>query len=293
MATANDVLNIARSQIGYSRWDDPQPGTIYGRWYAELMNAPEFGVSGVPFCAMGASWTLSQANATCAGFPGAYCPTMLSIAKSQDKVLANKRDAKSGDIAYFNWDGGVVDHVGFVEINQGDYLQTIEFNTGNGQVLRRTRKWEWVEAIVRPNYDGVSQPANPPSTSNGNSSTPSNDYSQPEAINEDGWWGPRTTAALQRYLGTDPDGVISGQDRGDMRTVNRGGLQYDTWEIGSGGSDVIRALQSKIGATPDGYFGVKTCRSLQAYLGTKIDAYVSGPSNMVRELQRRLNSNSL
>lgn len=281
MATVNDVLNVARSQIGYSRWNDPQPGTIYGRWYAELTDSSYFGTSGVPFCAMGASWTFAQANATCSGFPGAYCPTMLSTARSQDKVLGNKRDAQPGDVVYFDWDGGVVDHVGIVEINQGNHLQTIEFNTGNGQVLRRTRDWKWVAAVVRPDYDGVSNPNPAPSIPQSS-----------DQINEDGWWGPKTTYKLQAYFGTSYDGVISGQDRGNMRSVNRGGLQYDTWEIGSGGSQVIRALQSKIGANPDGYFGPKTCRALQSYLGTITDGYISGPSNVVRELQKRLNKNN-
>ena len=35
MATASEVLRIAAGEIGYSRWTDPQPGTKYGRWYAQ------------------------------------------------------------------------------------------------------------------------------------------------------------------------------------------------------------------------------------------------------------------
>lgn len=281
MATANDVLNVARSQIGYSRWNDPEPGTKYGRWYAALVNDPQFGVSGVPYCAMGASWTFAQANATCAGFPGAYTPTMLSIAKSQGAVLGNKRDAQPGDVVYFNWDGGVVDHVGFVEINPGgSYIQTIEFNTGNGEVLRRTRDWSWVEAVVRPNYDGVSNPNPAPSTPSTSSGT----------IAEDGWWGPATSTKLQSYLGTPVDGEIWGQDQGNMRSVNKGGLVYSSWKIGSGGSAVIRALQQKLGVNADGYFGPVTCRALQSYLGTPVDSEIWGPSAAVRELQRRLNN---
>lgn len=289
MATANDVLNIARSQIGYSRWNDPEPGTIYGRWYAKLVGNQYFGYSGVPFCAMGASWTFNQANATCAGFPGAYTPTMLNVAKSSGAVLSNKRDAKPGDVVYFNWDGGVVDHVGFVEINQGSYVQTIEFNTGNGQVLRRTRNWNTIEAIVRPNYDGTSSAPN---------TSPKPETSKPTSntIEEDGWWGPNTTKKLQQYLGTPKDGVVSGQNKGDMRNVNKGGLLYNTWSIGKGGSQMIRALQSKIGMSSkdrDGYFGHNTCRALQKYLGTASDGYISGPSIVVRALQKRLNSNNL
>lgn len=279
MTTANDVLRVAASQIGYSRWDDPLPGTKYGRWYADLVGDASFGASGVPYCAMGASWTFAQVNGSCAGFPGAYTPTMLSIAKSKGMALSNKKDARPGDVVYFNWDGGVVDHVGFVEINAGSYIQTIEFNTGNGRVLRRTRDWGTVEAVVRPYYDGVSIPSSP-------SAPPSNDGT----ISEDGWWGPDTTRKLQSYLGTTPDGIISGQDGQDMRNVNAGGLQGNTWKIGSGGSDMVYTLQQKIGATPDRYFGKNSCLALQRYLGTPQDGRISGPSMAVRELQRRLNA---
>lgn len=152
MATANDVLRIAAGEIGYSRWNDPQTGTKYGRWYADLVGKPYFGMDGVPFCAMGASWTFDQAGVRCAGFPGAYTPDMLSAAKRAGAVLPNKKDAQPGDVLYFNWDGGVVDHVGFCEIPRDGYVQTIEFNTSNGQVCRRTRDWSTVEAAVRPEY---------------------------------------------------------------------------------------------------------------------------------------------
>ena len=55
---------------------------------------------------------------------------------------------------------------------------------------------------------------------------------------------------------------------------------------------MVEALQSKIGVDADGYFGPDTCRALQSYLGTYADGYVDYPSNMVRELQRRLNDNA-
>lgn len=158
MATANETLAIAASQIGYSRWNDPEKGTKYGRWYANLVGDSYFASNGVPFCAMGASWTFNQAGVTCAGFPGAYTPTMLQAAKNAGAVISNKKNAQPGDIAYFNWDGGVVDHVGFIEIPYANYAQTIEFNTGNGQVMRRTRDWSTIEAVVRPNYSAAPAP---------------------------------------------------------------------------------------------------------------------------------------
>ena len=53
--TAQNVLGWAAGEIGYTRWDDPEEGSKYGRWYAQKHGA-YYGTSGVPFCAMGASW---------------------------------------------------------------------------------------------------------------------------------------------------------------------------------------------------------------------------------------------
>ena len=46
MPSAADVLRIAEAEVGYSRWDDPLPGTKYGRWYAQITDSPYFGTSG-------------------------------------------------------------------------------------------------------------------------------------------------------------------------------------------------------------------------------------------------------
>ena len=34
MATSKECLSRASRELGYCRWDDPQAGTKYGRWYA-------------------------------------------------------------------------------------------------------------------------------------------------------------------------------------------------------------------------------------------------------------------
>ena len=37
MATASEILDIARREIGYYALDDPEPGSKYGRWMAKLL----------------------------------------------------------------------------------------------------------------------------------------------------------------------------------------------------------------------------------------------------------------
>lgn len=111
-----------------------------------------------------------------------------------------------------------------------------------------------------------------------------------DKIDVDGYWGPATTRALQKALGTPVDGIVSGQSSADLNKVNRGGLSSSSWKVSVGGSAMIRALQKKLGVTVDGYFGPKTCKALQKYLGTYVDGFVDGPSSMVKALQRKLNS---
>lgn len=120
-----------------------------------------------------------------------------------------------------------------------------------------------------------------------NVSTPDETQASTELV-VDGYWGALTVAATQRALGTVVDGYVSGQDWRDMRNI--GGKPSDAWEIGSVGSQMVTALQRKIGASPDGFFGTNSCRALQSYLGTEIDGVISKPSQCVRELQRRLNA---
>lgn len=165
MATASDILRIAAGEIGYSRWNDPLSGSKYGRWYATI-GGSYFGTNGVPYCAMFVSWVFNQVGQSLPGLPTAACGTIRNATKNTKYHVTNKKDAKAGDIVLFNWDGNlsvnnVSDHVGIVEKNCGSYIQTIEGNTSSGNsgsqsngggVYRRTRNWNVVQMIIRPEY---------------------------------------------------------------------------------------------------------------------------------------------
>lgn len=289
MTTAQKVLDIARGEIGYSRWNDPLNGTKYGRWYEvnvdRNVNNYDFGGNGVPYCGMFVSWVFNQAGASCAGVPGAYTPAMLSAGRSAGKSVAIS-NAQPGDVVYFDWGGdGETDHVGIVESNNGSSLVCIEGNTTgtNGQsggVNRRTRNYGSVSGVVRPNWG----------TNSGNTqSAPVTNSGVSGSLEVDGQWGPATTRVVQKALGTPIDGYVDGQDSSFDRT-NRGGLLTSSWRKGSGGSPMVRALQKKVGSDADGLFGPNTCKALQRYLGTEADGYVDKNSPMVKELQRRLNA---
>lgn len=267
MATASRVLEIAASQVGYSRWDDPRAGTKYGRWFAGITHEGYYGQSGVPYCAMFVSWVLNQAGQACAGFPGAYCPTILTEARRAGLAVAYSQ-ARPGDIVFFDWDGGVTDHVGFVELNKGYYYQTIEGNTSNGIVARRTRALSTVCGVIRPPY--AANTAKPASA-------------KAKALDVDGWIGIKTVRRWQEVMRTPVDGIISGQDEWDRRYLpNVYAIEYD-----GGGSLLVEAIQRAAGATIDGYLGPNTVRAIQRRIGVEVDAYF-GPET-AKAIQRRLN----
>ena len=123
-------------------------------------------------------------------------------------------------------------------------------------------------------------------------SKPSKPTPQPLKLTVDGKWGPATTYALQRYLGTPADGVISSQS--PTYKAKNTGLMSASWRWASSpskavGSKTIRALQKMLGVKQDGRIGPVTIKALQKRLGTPVDGYLSKGGLGIKELQRRLN----
>ena len=160
--SASQAVAWAAGEIGYSRWDDPAEGTKYGRWYAQR-HGSYYGTSGVPYCAMFASWctTDSDGRSVLPGGDFAYVPYGINAARAAGQLVDPSR-AAPGDLICFDWDGdGIADHVGLVEANYGSWVQTIEGNTSSGAagsqsngggVYRRSRDWDAVCAVIRPYY---------------------------------------------------------------------------------------------------------------------------------------------
>lgn len=126
---------------------------MFGRW---------FGVDGVPWCAIFASYCydVGAGVVLCRGWRGAgvgprgvaYVPTLAAWLKAGHHIVT---DPQPGDLAIFDWDGGLPDHVGLVVHANGDELHTVEGNTavGNdsngGEVMRRARSRAQVAAFGR------------------------------------------------------------------------------------------------------------------------------------------------
>ena len=104
----------------------------------------------------------------------------------------------------------------------------------------------------------------------------------------DGSWGAATTKKAQKVFGTVQDGIISGQPISNKRYLAN--AYTGSWQFVSGratGSNLIRAIQRRIGATADGYFGRKSVMKFQSWLGVSVDGSM-GPAT-VKAFQNWLN----
>lgn len=135
MATANDILKVAASQIGYSESPANSNRTKYGKWY---------GLDGEPWCDMFVSWCADQVGATDIIGKFAACRYHASWFKKIGRWADRTETPKPGWIVFFaNY--GVACHIGIVESVKYGTVMTIEGNTalGNnangGQVQRRAR----------------------------------------------------------------------------------------------------------------------------------------------------------
>lgn len=154
MATAADVLRIARAEIG------TDTGRKYWDWYwGGSWGYVDSGST--PWCACFVSWCLAQAGVTCEGFPRAVAIDP----RDGFARMVSTRDMEPGDPVGFDWDGDMTgDHIGFFEqwVNKGDSFYAIEGNTGNGVVARKLRYVSQVTCAVRPFYQSEPKPCQEP-----------------------------------------------------------------------------------------------------------------------------------
>ena len=108
-------------------------------------------------------------------------------------------------------------------------------------------------------------------------------------IDIDGKWGEDTTRKAQEVFETTVDGIVTDQYK-MYKTQNPGLISFEWLNNPSDyGSELIRAIQKKVGANVDGHIGPETIKKMQAWLGTIQDGCVSNPSDVVKAFQKWLN----
>lgn len=147
MATVEDVLNVARKEIGNKENPPNSNRQKYGEWY---------GWNGVAWCVQFCVWCFAQA-----GMPlpvkTASCTSLLTWYQKNKPTSVFKKDPKPGDIVLYKFG-----HAGIVESVTPKSIVAIEGNTSassagsqsnGGQVCRKTRGQNLVKAYIRPDYE--------------------------------------------------------------------------------------------------------------------------------------------
>lgn len=151
MGTLNELLSIARKEIGYTENPPKSNMTKYGKW---------MGLNGYAWCLSYIQWVCNQAKVRLPAKTGS-CGALMNAAKEANMwVVAN---FKPGDIVIFDFSGKqkTTQHCGIVEEILPDYgVQTIEGNTSvsgsqdnGGMVCRKTRADKYIIGAVRPVYE--------------------------------------------------------------------------------------------------------------------------------------------
>ena len=107
-------------------------------------------------------------------------------------------------------------------------------------------------------------------------------------IDVDGKWGTDTTKKAQEVFKTTVDGIVTDQ-RAEYKSANPGLIAFEWKSNPTGYSDLIKAIQKKVGANADGWIGTETIKKMQKYFGTVQDGCVSNPSDVVKAFQKWLN----
>ena len=156
-ALGRRALNEAIKNLGTKENPYGSNKTPYGKW---------FGFDGVPWSNIFVSYCFGVgANyVICSGFKGpgvfpkgcVYLPTTEAWLRASGMWKERRIEPMPGDIAIYNWDGGLPDHIGIVEeFLGGGKFSAIEGNTaiGNdssgGEVMRRLRYVSSVDGFGR------------------------------------------------------------------------------------------------------------------------------------------------
>ena len=257
IGTADAVISAAYGELGYYAPDDPEPGSKYGRWLANLtgeswMTGPSWDVW---WCCMFVSWCLDQGGVVMDGFPTQH--TDLALGGGGRNYAVDKYDVQYGDIVIFNWDwDSETDHIGFATGSyDGNGFTTIEGNIGNA-VKELYRQMGNVAYVLRPPYANGEKSHSPSVDTN-----PKNNRDG-GCLDVDGIGGWNTIIDWQHQLGTIEDGRIVGQVYGNKKYHS--GISSVTY--GDGGSKFVMTLQSKLSIEVDGHWGRDTSKAIQRWL---------------------------
>lgn len=209
MATAEQVLSVARAEIGYR--EGPNNANKYGAAY---------GMPNVAWCMQFMWWVFKQAGASALIHPKtAYTPTAYDWHRARGETSTTPR---VGSLVFFNWPDSVnrIQHVGIVEAVEPNAVVTIEGNTqagtagnqsdGGGVYRRRRARNASIVGYGHPAYAAPTSAARPV-LRQGATGDAVRTVQATVGTAVDGQFGPATAAAVaafQAARGLTPDGVV-------------------------------------------------------------------------------------
>lgn len=126
--------------------ENTSPYKYFSEWYINgYKNHPGWNQY-TPWCACFLSWAADQKKASIDGDPPSFADVDKGMTKFKDSGMWRKRGATPipGDYVFFDWDGGTdpdgvkdPDHVGAVLCVEGNFLYTIEGNSGGRVAVNR------------------------------------------------------------------------------------------------------------------------------------------------------------
>ena len=150
MATAKEILAVARGELGYKESPAGSNRTKYGA---------RFGLNGQPWCMLFIQWVFTQAGAeSLLAARTASCGAFMRAAKSTGRWVTS--GYQPGDVVIYDFPGGgATDHCGIVVTALTTGVRAIEGNTASGddsnggEVMERTRPEKYIVGAVRPHYE--------------------------------------------------------------------------------------------------------------------------------------------
>ena len=278
-----EVVRVARAEVGYQR-----KSNRWNKYANELFPTVQY----QPYCGIGAAWAIYKAGVDVRGVVWMpYVPYIESWARKNGAWKTSGQ--KDGDLVIFDWGGdGLADHVGISwRDEKAKGYRSIEFNTspssagsqsngGGVHVRYRGRKsirgWVDLEKLVaaagaKAVAVKAEKKASGALVEDGRIGRKTVQELQQRLkhivpkLAVDGRAGYETWKALQKCLGTYADGVVDHQSYRATELGN-GIVANKCWDYdgrGAKGSNMVRALQKKLGITADGVWGEKTSLALQ------------------------------
>ena len=278
---AESVISIARGEVGYrekksdkdlySKTANAGDGNYTKYGYEMHRIQPSNMDFPAAWCDAFVDWCHYQAAGRDAkkarhGLCGDFEDWTVMSAQHYEDAGRYDHSPKRGDQIFFKNAHGIC-HTGIVTAVSDSKVVTIEGNKANMvKECSYPRGDSRIAGYGHPRYDGTPSPAH--------------------KLEVDGKVGPATVREWQRIMGTKQDGVISGQSKASR--ANHQAINAIKYSVLKRGSDLIRAVQKKVGVKQDGLLGPQTIKAIQKRLGVTVDGYFG--ANTAKALQKRLNT---